>query len=273
MSDDDLDDVPAEDGDPLPDSLTCYDEQQLQRVRRQRYHWPAIKTMRLRRTQWGSRRARMILSGLSAILAALAAILLLVGTSAQHHAPQAPAAGPAQPVATSPRAEPTTSPTIAAAAPTNKAAMQISIPAIGVQAAEVISVGLNPNRTVQVPPLNHVDEAGWYKYSPLPGQTGPSIILGHIDSAVAGKGVFYSLGTLKPGDVISVLRPDHYVADFVVSRTAEYPKKEFPTQQVYGDTAGAELRLITCGGQFDSSARSYRDNIVAFATLTSLHHD
>ena len=48
---------------------------------------------------------------------------------------------------------------------------------------------------------------------------------------------------------------------------ARYPKDDFPTKAVYGPTPRAELRLITCGGVFDRSARSYEDNIVVFARL------
>lgn len=148
--------------------------------------------------------------------------------------------------------------------------MTLTVDAIHVTAAPVINLGLNADRTVQVPPLSNVREAGWYKYSPLPGDVGPSVILGHIDSAVAGRGVFFNLGNLRPGNTISIRRPDRIIAHFTVTRVAEFPKKAFPTAQVYGYTPLPVLRLVTCGGAFDRSARSYVDNIVAFANLTSL---
>ncbi len=56
-------------------------------------------------------------------------------------------------------------------------------------------------------------------------------------------------------------------AGFVVIRVERVPKAEFPTAAVYGDTAGPELRLITCGGVFDRAARSYRDNVIVYAVL------
>jgi len=52
---------------------------------------------------------------------------------------------------------------------------------------------------------------------------------------------------------------------FVVVRTAWYPKAKFPTAQVYGPTPDRQLRLITCGGVFDHSLRSYKDNLVVYA--------
>lgn len=261
MSDDDLSTVPGDD-DPavgLPDP-----------PRRAPVRGVATLLAKLH-IDGRTRRTRLALAAVGVILLGLAATFIALGISSQQHAPEPRAAGPAPvsnasspPVAT-PTPTPTPTPTSAGTP------MRLTIPAIGVTAADVVDLGLNPDQTVEVPPLDEVGEAGWYKYSPLPGQPGPAVILGHIDSAVAGHGVFFELGALRPGNVISVLRPDHMTADFTVSKVAEYPKTKFPTEQIYGNTPGAELRLITCGGKFDTSARSYEDNIVAYATLTSLH--
>jgi sortase (surface protein transpeptidase) len=147
--------------------------------------------------------------------------------------------------------------------------MDLTIPAIHVQSSLMV-LGKASDGTVQVPPLSDVAQAGWYKYSPTPGATGPAVILGHIDSAEAGKGVFFNLGALRQGDVVTVLRTDHQLATFTVTRVLESPKTAFPASEVYGNTVDPELRLITCGGQFDASARSYEDNILVFASLTSL---
>jgi hypothetical protein len=35
---------------------------------------------------------------------------------------------------------------------------------------------------------------------------------------------------------------------------------------VFGATPGPTLRLVTCTGAFDETARSYLDNLVAFAS-------
>ncbi len=136
--------------------------------------------------------------------------------------------------------------------------------------ASVIQLGLNADHTVQVPALSQVGDAGWYKYSPEPGLDGPTIILGHIDSAQYGNGVFFNLGRLTSGDLVNVARADGSVASFRIQRVAEYPKTAFPTQSVYGNTAGPTIRLITCGGRFDASTGSYLDNIVAYGELASV---
>jgi hypothetical protein len=149
--------------------------------------------------------------------------------------------------------------------------ISISIPAIGVRST-LLYVGLNPDGTIQVPPLNDpplTNEAAWYKYSPTPGQLGPSIIEGHVDSLRAGPSVFFRLGALKPGDLVYVTLADGHVAVFKITGVRLYLKSQFPTSTVYGNTDYAALRLITCGGGFDEQSHHYRSNIVAFASLVS----
>lgn len=113
-------------------------------------------------------------------------------------------------------------------------------------------------------------DAGWYRYSPLPGDLGPSVILGHINSAQYGPGVFVRLNTMHAGDLITIIRADHRTAVFRADQVAEYPKSRFPTNAIYGDTNGAKIRLITCGGKFNSASGSYLDNIVVYGSLVSL---
>lgn len=118
---------------------------------------------------------------------------------------------------------------------------------------------------VLVPP-DPYDVAGWFTGGPVPGEVGPAILAGHVDSR-AGPGVFFRLEEMKPGDRVEVTRSDHTVVSFQVTRVERYPKTDFPTARVYGPTPGHELRLITCGGDFDRSRRSYLDNIVVYAVL------
>lgn len=148
--------------------------------------------------------------------------------------------------------------------------VSIAIPAISVS-APVSDLGLMPDGSIQVPPLEETNETGWYTGSPAPGVQGPSVILGHVDSARSGPSVFYSLGSLKPGDEVSVSRKDGTVAVFRVDGVRSYGKNQFPTEVVYGNLDHAGLRLITCGGTFDPKAGHYESNIVAFASLVSSH--
>jgi hypothetical protein len=113
-----------------------------------------------------------------------------------------------------------------------------------------------------VPPKGF-DRAGWYAEGTAPGDVGPAVIAGHVDSQ-AGPAVFYRLRELIAGDTIEVVRGGT-VLRFTVTRTAWYRKSAFPTEQVYGPTPDRQLRLITCGGVFNHKLRSYRDNLVVYA--------
>jgi Sortase domain len=151
--------------------------------------------------------------------------------------------------------------------------VSIAIPAIGVRSA-ILYVGRNPDGTIQVPPLNDppiTNDAAWYEFSATPGQPGPSIIEGHVDSASDGPSVFFRLGALDPGDLVDVTLADRQVTMFKITGVRLYPKDRFPTSAVYGDTGYAALRLITCGGGFDRRDHRYLSNVVAFASLVSSH--
>jgi hypothetical protein len=146
--------------------------------------------------------------------------------------------------------------------------VSISIPAIRVR-APLLRLGQAADGTLEVPPPGkHYDDAGWYRYSPTPGELGPSVIVGHVDSAKNGPSVFWRLGTLHPLDRVRVTRADGSVAVFVVDDVRLFRKKAFPTKLVYGNTDHAALRLITCGGPFDSAGH-YRDNVVVLASLVA----
>jgi sortase (surface protein transpeptidase) len=143
--------------------------------------------------------------------------------------------------------------------------VSVDIPKIGARSS-LVSLGLNADNTVEVPPVTKPLQAGWYSYGPTPGEVGPSVILGHVDGNKQ-KGIFFRLKEMAPGDKIAVARKDGSTANFVVTKVDRVPKDTFPTDAVYGNTLDPELRLITCGGSFDREARSYRDNIIVFATL------
>jgi hypothetical protein len=219
-------------------------------------------------TAWSKGRIAALAAGAALIAGGGSALGL--GVAAQRHAPQpvpAQAGAIPAPSASHPGASlPIGGPLLAQSPP-----VSISIPAIGVS-SRLMQVGLNADGTIEVPPLNDpplTNEAAWYKYSPTPGQPGPSIIEGHVDSASDGPSVFFQLGALKPGDLVSVTLADRQVAVFKVTAVRSYLKSQFPTSTVYGFTDYASLRLITCGGSFDEQTGHYTSNVIAFASLVS----
>jgi LPXTG-site transpeptidase (sortase) family protein len=147
------------------------------------------------------------------------------------------------------------------------APVSLTIPLIGVQ-TNLMTLGLNSNGELQVPPLNMVSVAGWYTGSPRPGAIGSSIIVGHIDGDNE-KGVFFRLRQLSAGDKIYVKRSDGTLVEFRVTSVQQYPKDHFPTEAVYGPVPDPELRLITCGGAYDPATHHYVLNLVVYATEVS----
>jgi len=144
--------------------------------------------------------------------------------------------------------------------------VRVEIPGIGVS-SPLVRLGRNRDGTMQVPTDFQV--AGWFAEGPQPGQLGPAVIAGHVDSRT-GPAVFYRLRELRAGDTVQVERADGTRLRFVVEDARRYPKTSFPTAAVFGPAPWAALRLVTCGGDFDRSARSYQDNLVVFARLAGV---
>ena len=205
---------------------------------------------------------RGVALAVSAGCAALALLLFVIWGSLQVHAPQPTAANNIPRTAHSQTTAPASSASPAPAAlPT-----ALSIPVIGVSHS-LATVGLNPDGSLQVPSLSDVAVPAWYTGSPRPGDPGPAVIVGHVDSAASGKGVFFDLGDLHIGDQIIISRADGTTVTFLVTNIESVPKATFPTQAVYGNTPDAELRVITCGGAFDTATGHYLNNIIVFARL------
>jgi sortase (surface protein transpeptidase) len=138
----------------------------------------------------------------------------------------------------------------------------VSVPSAGIS-APTIALGLKSNGKIQVP--KDFSQAGWREGGPEPGERGAAMITAHVDSRT-GPGAFLKLDEVSRGDEIKVRRKDGTSVTFVAERTEQVPKTNFPTEQVYADTRLPTLRLVTCGGSFDSGSGHYRDNLIVYAT-------
>jgi hypothetical protein len=143
--------------------------------------------------------------------------------------------------------------------------VRLAIPAIKVK-APVERVGLAGDGSIAVPPLQRHNEAGWYDGGPTPGQFGPAIIVGHVDTKT-GPSIFHDVTKLRPGARVEVTRQDGSVAVFEVNSVERFSKARLPVKRVYGDFSRPGLRLITCGGRWQGGGVGYADNIVVFASL------
>lgn len=140
--------------------------------------------------------------------------------------------------------------------------VNIKIASVGIE-SNIKPVGKKSDGTMETPPLyEHI--TGWYKHGPTPGEIGPSIIVGHVDT-YKGPSVFYRLKQMKPGDIIEVTRADNKVVKFKVTGLQQFEQNEnFPTEKVYGNIDHAGIRLITCGGTYNKKTQKYSHNTVVF---------
>ncbi|GAB3307647.1 class F sortase [Geodermatophilus aquaeductus] len=220
--------------------------------------WPAALGVGLRRRgRWAS-----------ALLGAAGLVLLLWGLPRSPEAalPRAAAPPSAQDLMVDPVAGAggtgTATPT---SAPQQSRPVHLDIPRIELR-TDLVPVGLNPDGTVVVPPLVPGAPAAWYQYLASPGDPGPAVLLGHVDT-YRGPAVFHRVHELRSGDAIEVQRADGRFVDFVVDAVHTYAKTEFPSEAVYGPSAEPVLRLLTCGGTFDRERRTYLSVVVVYASL------
>jgi len=198
----------------------------------------------------------------------------VIGRAAAAVALAACLAGCGSPAPTSPPAgagtatTATTSPLVVAMSDSTRPT-RIRIPTIGADSTLNKTVGVDAAQVIEVPPVEHPEQAAWYRYSVVPGQLGPAVIVGHINGG-GHLGVFARLAEVKPGDTVEVTLSNRKVLTFTVQATALPAKTAFPTQAVYGDTRTAALRLLSCGGRLDREHHRYLDQVIVYADLTSV---
>ena len=207
----------------------------------------------------------LVLAGAGALGPALAS---------QESAPQpppvtdaAPRSEPEPSPTDTPSSEPSAEPEPEPTGMSRSAAVRVRAPSVDIDSV-VNETGLNAEGEIQVPQHGpQYDEAAWFTGSPSPGELGPSVLLGHVDSVSTGPSVFFELGGIAEGDEVTVTRADGEDVTFEVYRIDRYAKNAFPTASVYGNTEGPELRLITCGGDINEGTGHYEDNVVVYAKV------
>jgi LPXTG-site transpeptidase (sortase) family protein len=205
-------------------------------------------------------RRRAILLATSVVVLVIGAMIAVLAPR-DHKPPSLPVAAPSA----VPSASALTPPKVAAAI-SRSTPVRVVIPSIGVN-APIIPEGVDSSGALEVPPLTGPQsyDAGWWDGGAAPGQDGPAVIVGHINSAAMGNLVFANLDEMKAGEAVEVELADGADVWFSVVGTQEVSKTAFPTQAVYGQTPWPTLRLITCGGAFDSATGHYVDNFIVYA--------
>ena len=152
---------------------------------------------------------------------------------------------------------------VPAVARTAEPPIALAVPALGLD-TRLVGSRTGPDGALQVPA--DPSRAAWYVDGPAPGDLGPAVLVGHLDSR-QGPGVFAGLKGLHEGDELDVRRADGTTVAFAVREVATYAKRDFPTARIYAGSGAATLRIITCGGDFDAATGRYRSNTVVYADL------
>ncbi|MFD7426130.1 class F sortase [Streptomyces sp. NPDC059818] len=198
---------------------------------------------------------------------ALTALIALTGCSDASPAKSPAAAGSTEPSATTGTPGPgtasaSTSGSASSSAKSASPPVRVSIPSLGIDSA-VMRLGLNPDRSVEVPPADKGMTVGWYTGGSVPGQPGPAVLIGHNDTRY-GRAVFHDLKKIAKGADIAVRDDRGTEIHFEVTGRETASKKAFPTSRVYGRTEARALRLITCDGSFDAAGHPV-DNLIVYA--------
>ncbi|MGW2212068.1 class F sortase [Streptomyces sp. NPDC001781] len=195
------------------------------------------------------RGGRLTLWGVAIAVLALSVLGSHHGTDADTARTRTAAAGAVKAGAPLPRSAPT----------------RLRIPEIGVDAPFTVLV-LASNGQLEPPPAGNTNLVGWYGKGASPGEKGTSVIAGHVDTTTSAA-VFARLDDLAPGDRFSVERADGNTANFVVDSADTFAKDDFPNERVYANAKRPEVRLITCAGDYDHTAKDYTENLVVFGHL------
>ncbi|MFB7037447.1 MULTISPECIES: class F sortase [unclassified Streptomyces] len=191
-----------------------------------------------------------------------------LGPAASSAAEHAPAAAPQPAVPPVPdlsrQASPSSAPPAGPAMP-RSAPVRLRIPRIGVD-APFTDLQIGPSGALEAPPADDTNLVGWHASGTSPGEQGTALIAGHLDTATA-PAVFARLSELDTGDTFEVARADGTTAVFLVESVESFHKNNFPDRRVYDDTPAALVRLITCAGAYDRTAKDYTENLVVFAHL------
>lgn len=152
-----------------------------------------------------------------------------------------------------------------ARAAAGRAARSVRVPSLGLD-LEVRPAGVTPEGQMSLPADPSV--LGWYRFGAAPGQSGSTVLAGHVDTLERGIGPLASLASARPGMEVSVTTSSGRRLAFVVDSIESFDRRSLP-DEVFSRTGPPRLRLVTCGGEFDPDRGGYQQNVVVTAVPAS----
>lgn len=143
---------------------------------------------------------------------------------------------------------------------------RLLIPTIGVNAL-IEGVGVTPGGDLAVPQGQPWDDVGWYASGPRPGERGSAVIDGHLDRPGGSPAIFWRLRDMRVGDEVTVIDAAGKTLHFHVREIAYYAPQDAPIQQIFGNSNGSYLNLITCAGDWIASQQQTTLRLVVYTSL------
>lgn len=152
------------------------------------------------------------------------------------------------------------------ATPTPKPSIpdKLHIPKLGID-ARVESVAMDKAGAMDVP--KGAMNVAWYNLGAKPGEKGSAVIAGHLDSKTGAPEVFWDLDKLSKGDEIEIIDAKGKTYTFAVTDQKTFEFDKVPLQDIFANTNGTFLNLITCEGTFDKSNKNYSKRLVVYSQL------
>ncbi len=114
-----------------------------------------------------------------------------------------------------------------------------------------------------------VDRLGWYRFGPVPGGEGSTVLAGHVDDVTQGLGALARLRDAEPGAEVVVTDAAGAETRWRVVTREVVQKQALPVDRVFPRSGPPRLVLVTCGGPFLPEAGGYRDNVVVVGEPSS----
>ncbi|TGO05112.1 class F sortase [Serinibacter arcticus] len=128
----------------------------------------------------------------------------------------------------------------------------------------VLPVGIAADGQTEVP--GDANDAGWYRFGPGAGSDrGATVILAHAGTEETPRGPFSRLKDVDLGAAVSVTDDAGVEHAYVVTDVEVLEKATLDLTPYFVRDGDPRLVLITCGGQWDEEANSYRSNVVVTA--------
>ena len=145
------------------------------------------------------------------------------------------------------------------------APVRLLIPSIQVD-SPIEPLGLLANGDLATPTKDRWNDTGWYAAGPHPGERGSAVIDGHLDRPGGAAAVFWNLQYIHAGDSITVIDAKGAKVQFHVTFIARYAPQQAPLQDIFGNTNGTFLNLITCAGDWIPSQQQTTQRLVVYAS-------